>query len=150
MEFLDFSVEPAGPDEFGMLKSAKVRVRGSFFAGTLNYKRYVIPDKMVCKVVMKSKVMTKSIQESFAPDYTFFEPGPEHIENGTAVYCLRIGMQEVDCDHYAVRDLVLRCVSEEDELYERIGILYLTHIHISGSWFGATDALAEQKVITLI
>lgn len=144
IEFLDFDIEPAGPDEFGMLKSAKARVCGSFFAGTLKYMHDATTGDTYCEVE------TEDAKEHFNPDYAFFEPGPGHIENGTRVYCLRIGMQEVDCDHYVVKDIVLHCASEEDGLYERIGLLFLSFIQIDRTWFSATDKLAEWRTITLI
>lgn len=53
-------------------------------------------------------------------DYNTSLQGPGHVEDGELVFCLNIGK-----DVHQISSLILRCISEEKQVYERIGLARL-------------------------
>lgn len=103
-EVLDIIYTPLNPlNPRGQVSHAKLTIRGH-----------------ILKVLLKDgKIDVSGMQQKCSFDYNICLPGPGFVAEGSALFCLTISVAGAR----TFSALILRCIDEKAQVYERIGFL---------------------------
>ncbi|KAJ2903528.1 hypothetical protein MKZ38_009750 [Zalerion maritima] len=127
LKLVDFHVTPKGEDQEGQLLDARLTVRASCLRGELKYApgAFAEADSSIRECM---SVTGKGWETcNFYPDYCFENSKRHRVDSGSEVLVFPVAWMP-DPDFIEDRTtclalhMVLRCVSEERKVYERIGV----------------------------
>jgi hypothetical protein len=154
IEFLGSNVTYHGDAYMGNVEVAKITLCGSVAPGTIYHgQQWADMQKHISLSPMLGEDSDTEYESgapgfglkvgdqfaTFQPDYLFDDPirQPTHIASGSRVLCLTFGritgiMNDPELEReirwVSAYCLVLRCVDEDQELYERVGVCRDSHI----------------------
>ncbi|KAK1752790.1 heterokaryon incompatibility protein-domain-containing protein [Echria macrotheca] len=140
---VDVECSLAGPDEFGELLSARLQLDARMFEGTLVYK--VDPEgdtKNPCRIYT-AHLRNPALKFVVHPDYDIPTPGPNHLPSGSSVYLMELVWRGLA---YPGFWLVLKCVDQDRQIYERVGASRYT----DNLGFTHNYPLEPKKTITIV
>lgn len=167
IRFLEVESITAGADEFGELRSARMLLDGFLIPAVLRYNEpapypeyskgefnlYYLDER----APFWYRVVIDGDLENAAPvldDYALCEPGVSCVKDGAKVYCLKTGYERRSDPTYSSSTyydyawcIVLRCIDETLNIYERIGTTRTHTGIINDVWF---KDIHERTLITLV
>lgn len=144
LEVIDFSVDLAGPDEYGPINAAEIILRGYLTTGTLEVEPIIVGiEGSVNKYSRTFFKHSRSEKQKVYLDYDLGRPGESsYVPPGSKISCLKTGFVGED-KHVC---LVLRMVDEASGIFERIGLLQDTKRHEVDNWFDVGQLKETIKV----
>ncbi|KAH8595425.1 heterokaryon incompatibility protein-domain-containing protein [Bisporella sp. PMI_857] len=146
------SITPAGQDPTGQVKSGYIILSGPVLRATL---RWPFGTDMQHDMYLNGQNSASGkFSFRFESDYSLRPGSDGHVPDGTTLYCLKIAAREKDeADKYSggegiILYLVLRCIDEENGLYERVGLLSYTlkEDNLDG-WYTELEEMQTVKII---
>jgi hypothetical protein len=150
IRIIEASCEHSGLDPNGELKSARLCLVGRLTPATIEYDTFTYENGLnvlnFYTLYILGSEGTTSLN-GFEIDYNVSQPGRWYVESGAQLYLLKMASTSHSTSSGSILYLVLRCINEEGQVYERIGF-YEDAKELSQD--GKYEKFAKEMTITII